>query len=255
MGFRIPTVTQVSPSPSPSTCLIPLRLTRNYKADFEAFQRCHFVHESSTATVKSLHLGSSTDVCPLLHDDEEQDNLGYYPNGVKRTLTDEQISMFRHSEIYSLLRKRQLQKENHEVEGDASTASQAATVTLETFDPTEEASENRMGLCEIGRQDDAKSNTAKRQKRHGDGEQGGEVEVSSSRRQIRELDGMSTGIDYLDYGEEPSVSQHPQTFSTPTGSLTAGPDPADKADQHPAQQTGSAQSAKQGKRIWWPTIG
>lgn len=31
-------------------------------------------------------------------DDDDDDGLGYYPDGVKRTLTDEQILMFRHSE-------------------------------------------------------------------------------------------------------------------------------------------------------------
>ena len=34
-----------------------------------------------------------------------QDTLGYYPDGVKRTLTDAQIAMFRHSEIEALRRE------------------------------------------------------------------------------------------------------------------------------------------------------
>ncbi|RYP11155.1 hypothetical protein DL764_000226 [Monosporascus ibericus] len=38
------------------------------------------------------------------YDEEEEDGLGYYPDGVKRTLTDEQIAIFRHSEIESLRR-------------------------------------------------------------------------------------------------------------------------------------------------------
>lgn len=37
--------------------------------------------------------------------------MGYYPDGVKRTLTDEQIRIFRHSEIHALLRERQLEEE------------------------------------------------------------------------------------------------------------------------------------------------
>jgi len=37
--------------------------------------------------------------------EEEEDDLGYYPDGTKRTLTDDQIAMFRHSEIQQLLRK------------------------------------------------------------------------------------------------------------------------------------------------------
>ena len=40
-------------------------------------------------------------------DFEEDDGLGYYEDGVKRTLTDEQISIFRHSEIQALIRARQ----------------------------------------------------------------------------------------------------------------------------------------------------
>jgi len=43
---------------------------------------------------------------------EEDDGLGYYGDGVKRTLTDEQIKMFRHSEIQQLLNKRRAKREN-----------------------------------------------------------------------------------------------------------------------------------------------
>jgi len=36
----------------------------------------------------------------------KEDSLGYYPDGVKRTLTDDQIAIFRHSEMETLLRER-----------------------------------------------------------------------------------------------------------------------------------------------------
>lgn len=36
-----------------------------------------------------------------------EDDLGYYDDGVKRTLTDEQIDMFRQSEIRELRRERE----------------------------------------------------------------------------------------------------------------------------------------------------
>ncbi|KAH9873837.1 hypothetical protein IAQ61_004464 [Plenodomus lingam] len=39
-------------------------------------------------------------------DVEPEDDLGYYPDGAKRTLTDEQIAIFRHSEIREILRER-----------------------------------------------------------------------------------------------------------------------------------------------------
>lgn len=44
---------------------------------------------------------------------EEEDDLGYYDDGVKRTLTDEQIQIFRHSELEALRKeeeKRSLSK-------------------------------------------------------------------------------------------------------------------------------------------------
>ncbi|KJZ77322.1 hypothetical protein HIM_03046 [Hirsutella minnesotensis 3608] len=46
---------------------------------------------------------------------EDEDDLGYYEDGVKRTLTDEQIEMFRQSELRELRRKQ---------EKDASTKSE-----------------------------------------------------------------------------------------------------------------------------------
>lgn len=49
-------------------------------------------------------------------DAEEEDGLGYYEDGVKRTLTDAQIAIFRHSEIQTLLRER---RHATEAAGDA----------------------------------------------------------------------------------------------------------------------------------------
>ncbi|KAL4798277.1 hypothetical protein BDV19DRAFT_386559 [Aspergillus venezuelensis] len=44
----------------------------------------------------------------------EGEDLGYYHDGRKRTLTDEQIRIFRHSEVHALLRERQLAREEEE---------------------------------------------------------------------------------------------------------------------------------------------
>lgn len=44
--------------------------------------------------------------------EEEENALGYYDDGNPRTLTDEQIAMFRHSEIQAIIRKRRLEREN-----------------------------------------------------------------------------------------------------------------------------------------------
>ena len=47
---------------------------------------------------------------------EDDDGLGYYADGVKRTLTDDQIKMFRHSEIQRLLSKRRQARSHQEDE-------------------------------------------------------------------------------------------------------------------------------------------
>ncbi|KAH7320044.1 hypothetical protein B0I35DRAFT_460348 [Stachybotrys elegans] len=55
------------------------------------------------------------------------DGLGYYPDGVKRTLTDEQIEIFRHSELKALRRARERSK-------SAAAAGSAATDSEEHHD-------------------------------------------------------------------------------------------------------------------------
>lgn len=56
-------------------------------------------------------------------DDEEDDGLGYYEDGVKRTLTDEQIEIFRHSELRDLQRKQERAKGSKRT-GDYETATE-----------------------------------------------------------------------------------------------------------------------------------
>ena len=52
---------------------------------------------------------------------EDDDELGYYEDGVKRTLTDEQIAIFRHSEIHNL-QEEQRKKEEAQIHDESSTA-------------------------------------------------------------------------------------------------------------------------------------
>ncbi|KAJ5306759.1 hypothetical protein PENANT_c003G08326 [Penicillium antarcticum] len=71
--------------------------------DLQAFHSKHFP-------------GKPQPTLPQENDEPAEEDLGYYPDGVKRTLTDEQIRIFRHSEIHALLRQKQLQIENAEYE-------------------------------------------------------------------------------------------------------------------------------------------
>jgi hypothetical protein len=74
----------------------------------------------------SLSAGSSNrhhDAHVDLEETHGDDGLGYYSDGVKRTLTDDQIAMFRHSEIQVLLRERRRRRENSEDETSHDTPS------------------------------------------------------------------------------------------------------------------------------------
>ncbi|KAL9047847.1 MAG: hypothetical protein Q9162_007931 [Coniocarpon cinnabarinum] len=65
----------------------------------------------------SDHLDASAPEASLVannQDIEEDDGLGYYADGVKRTLTDEQIAMFRHTEIQKLLQRQRRKREAEE---------------------------------------------------------------------------------------------------------------------------------------------
>lgn len=75
-----------------------------------AFHNSHFGTKAANHFTATF-LEPTPDVTSALTQDhglakEEEDDLGYYPDGVKRTLTDEQIAIFRHSEIQALLRER-----------------------------------------------------------------------------------------------------------------------------------------------------
>ncbi|KAF5658315.1 hypothetical protein FHETE_9969 [Fusarium heterosporum] len=82
--------------------------------DLIAFHEAHF----STAALASFvsdftnspsedhtHHGAANDKW------EEEDGLGYYSDGVKRTLTDEQIEIFRHSELEALRKQQEKEKQ------------------------------------------------------------------------------------------------------------------------------------------------
>ncbi|KAI1492794.1 hypothetical protein F5X96DRAFT_667439 [Biscogniauxia mediterranea] len=89
-SFKIPNVTQ---------------------AEIDWFHEAHF----SNAAVELFHTeflqpqdpsnnNQGLDGQDEWYEEEDDDGLGYYSDGVKRTLTDEQIAIFRHSELEALRR-------------------------------------------------------------------------------------------------------------------------------------------------------
>ncbi|TKA61573.1 hypothetical protein B0A49_05407 [Cryomyces minteri] len=76
--------------------------------DLRAFHMKHFGHALSPA---NFFVGNEV---PIHAEENYDDGLGYYPDGVKRTLTDEQIAIFRHSEIQAILKTRRHLREGEE---------------------------------------------------------------------------------------------------------------------------------------------
>lgn len=76
--------------------------------DMRDFHQSHFPTASAPAGFfshqQTRHEEPShvTDNFAAVAEDYEDDGLGYYEDGVKRTLTDDEISIFRHSEVQRL---------------------------------------------------------------------------------------------------------------------------------------------------------
>ena len=185
----------------------------------------------------------------------ENDDLGYYPDGVKRTLTDDQIAMFRHSEIYSIVRERQVRQENLEAEGgDLSETmdSQPQAVAGATAISDEEGE-----LQSDGEMKDVSTTapetilqhletTQARQKRKREDADTGYVHgrqpgSRSARGFVRELDSATADDQILDYGDEPSTADESQKTECVAIQVA---EHGSASQIHPAE----------GKKIWWPII-
>lgn len=224
----------------------------------QAFQTQKFSRNSG-ATSAILNLNSfKVHGIPDDTYDEDDDGLGYYPDGVKRTLTDEQIAMFRHSEIYALQRAHQVRQENQEAELETQLQNTATELGLapqitttcskqgedEILDDSDDEEEYARFLEAEKRKAEA-SQTRKKRKTNG---------VATHRRVARELD-ISVAVEQvLDYGEETSQPGDVSKKTTLTDSL---PD-VGGLSQHPQVLSNTAQrnldKVLEGRKIWWPTI-
>ncbi len=116
--------------------------------------------------------------------EEEDDGLGYYPDGVKRTLTDEQIAIFRHSELEALRRERE--------------SSKPKTTTNSEEDAAHDMSEGEVSSS-------APSATAKKPKKRKRGKAKNNLNKNGAEPidlRKRTWDVVDTGLATLDYGEE-----------------------------------------------------
>lgn len=103
--------------------------------DLLRFQAAHFPGASISDTpFDGRHNAFRSEGTELGETEEvynEDDGLGYYGDGVKRNLTDEQVEIFRHSEIHTLLRERERLREEEKEEAAAGEEAVDTTSDLE----------------------------------------------------------------------------------------------------------------------------
>ncbi|OAX79270.1 hypothetical protein ACJ72_06412 [Emergomyces africanus] len=110
---------------------VTLLTTRVKKQDLHEFGARHFL-QSNDESEHSL-------MAPVTDDEHlNEDGLGYYPDGTKRTLTDQQIEIFRHSEIQKLQRaKRWKEMADRDQQADVECLADAARGSLTDADRLE----------------------------------------------------------------------------------------------------------------------
>ena len=204
---------------------------------------------------------------------DDVDDLGYYPDGVKRTLTDEQIAMFRHSEIYSILRERQVLKENRQADGyelsdDQLSDSEKGIPAQVSSDKFAETLPDQTTKDQTTRYKGSKSETAgqrntkgliskttgsNKRKRHSGDSGALQSQGHTFRRTARELDSLMADDRILDYGDDPSSTTESQTGVSDGFSMVSSA----SAVIEPISNASSVvrSPAVEGKKIWWPIVG
>ncbi|KZF26122.1 hypothetical protein L228DRAFT_264548 [Xylona heveae TC161] len=179
----------------------------------EDLQRFHYRHYAPSCTTYfsqtfGVHAGFQSNAQQEEEYGDDDDGLGYYSDGTKRTLTDEQIAMFRHSELQALLRERRKQKLQQEETSDVieplAISSAPDRSNIEEDEDEEEyarfLAEERKNLSKSAKKKRKKNKKGKSARASTDGEK-------CPRRIAREMDDSTGGADAaLDYDEAPQPS-------------------------------------------------
>ncbi|KAL2009595.1 hypothetical protein VTN00DRAFT_5402 [Thermoascus crustaceus] len=174
--------------------------------DLQAFHARHFPGQEHPPVPE---FAAHTEKYDEFDEEEYDDGLGYYPDGVKRTLTDEQIRIFRHSEIHALLREKQLREEK---EKEAREASENNSIQTSSGSQAREKSHGAMEA-----QSTSSSGKKRKAERNGNGPRVVGSRVSGGKKGIETHDETSGALDYGDddyiaakeQRYAPSASSHP----------------------------------------------
>lgn len=125
----------------------------------------------------------------------DDDGLGYYVDGVKRTLTDEQIDMFRHSEIQSLIREQLRRAE----EAEEDTGEDGTPITKQNTAECSEAQVSPVTMTEVHAMKPEMQHHKKKKKKNKKPQHGSDQRTY--RRVAREQDDVKDMDVALDYGD------------------------------------------------------
>ena len=141
---------------------------------------------------------------------DDIDDLGYYADGTKRTLTDDQVAIFRHSEIQAILRTQRLAQEAAET--DDVPENDSAPV------PEDAHMHKRESLRSESPGSENASNPAKRKWQHFINSSEENPGYLTHRRMARELDELQQeSVDLLYGEEEPRLDLHRQSKANMSG--------------------------------------
>ncbi|KAK6004155.1 hypothetical protein QM012_009005 [Aureobasidium pullulans] len=222
-----------------------LRIPSVTENDLRLFHDKHF--SCLTSEPSDRHQDAHVDV----EEGFENDGLGYYHDGVKRTLTDDQIAMFRHSEIQTLLRERRRRREISEAE----TSHNVSSI------PTEPVGDMS--------QPDTAKDTERKRSASASGSQGlGKrkwqrfIETSETnpehlthRRIARELDEQKASSIDLSYGDEESTYAVAEKQPKYTSSSQLRRKEVSYDDGHDSVPATQAPNPIQDPKFIWPTLG
>lgn len=141
----------------------------------EELKRFHSQHFSSPADSPASRSQDG-----LVQEAAGDDDLGYYPDGLKRTLTDDQISMFRHSEIEALLKEDKLRAQADETGSAASQEETSPQQIITTKNPMDDPAPRQPKpsfLAKVPKADDRNQWTHRRIAREQDQDNSATIEL------------------------------------------------------------------------------
>ena len=130
---------------------------------------------------------------------EEDDGLGYYPDGVKRTLTDEEIEIFRHSELHALERQKEKKEDNKQFAAEQALADGVDPGNPEGSAPGPDGGEDGEVQGEEQVQVLSTANNKKRKRKGKNANGNGQPKEQKPDLRKRTWDVVETGLDSLDY--------------------------------------------------------